>query len=299
MFLTRLSIVAAALGVVVTAAGCARGGGGDDGRRPELKTDDQKTLYALGLLMGRNVATFNLTKDELAIVKAGLADAVSGQKPEVDITQYQMKVSELARARQGAAAEAEKAKSKPFIEAALKEKGAVKTDSGMVYIPLKEGTGESPQPTDIVKVNYHGTLTNGEVFDSSVQRGQPAEFPLNRVVPCWTEGMQKMKIGGKARLICPSAIAYGDMGRPPKIPGGATLVFEVELLEVKKGSEQLSMPMPPGGPGQGLPGHPPLPPGMRPLPGGRPPMPLPPMGGKPGAVPPPPSVTPAPPPKSK
>src|SRR5581483_6942048 len=102
--------------------------------------------------------------------------------------------------------------------------------SGLVLVPMKDGSGESPKPTDRVKVHYHGTLIDGKVFDSSVQRGQPATFGLNQVIPCWTEGVQKLKVGGKAKLVCPSDIAYGDSGRPPQIPGGATLVFEVELL---------------------------------------------------------------------
>jgi FKBP-type peptidyl-prolyl cis-trans isomerase FkpA len=103
----------------------------------------------------------------------------------------------------------------------------------MVYIPVAAGTGASPKATDTVNVHYHGTLRDGSVFDSSVDRGEPISFPLNGVIPCWTEGLQKMKVGGKAKLVCPSDIAYGDGGRPPQIPGGATLVFEVELLEVK------------------------------------------------------------------
>ena len=88
---------------------------------------------------------------------------------------------------------------------------------------LTPGKGPHPKATDVVRVNYHGTLTDGNVFDSSVERGEPAEFPLNRVIPCWTEGLQKMKVGGKSQLVCPSNIAYGDRGSPPDIPGGATL----------------------------------------------------------------------------
>lgn len=102
----------------------------------------------------------------------------------------------------------------------------------MVYRELTAGSGESPKPTDTVTVNYRGTLVNGTEFDSSYKRNEPAQFPLNRVIPCWTEGLQRMKAGGKARLTCPAALAYGDTGAPPDIPGGATLIFEVELLRV-------------------------------------------------------------------
>ena len=101
-----------------------------------------------------------------------------------------------------------------------------------MFKSLGGGAGEQPKAPDTVKVNYKGTLTDGTEFDSSYKRGQPAEFPLMGVIPCWTEGLQKMKTGEKARLVCPSSIAYGDQGRPPTIPGGATLVFEVELVGI-------------------------------------------------------------------
>jgi FKBP-type peptidyl-prolyl cis-trans isomerase FkpA len=102
----------------------------------------------------------------------------------------------------------------------------------MVYRELKVGAGESPKTTDTVKVHYRGTLVNGTEFDSSYKRNEPAQFPLNGVIKCWTEGVQRMKVGGKSMLICPSDLAYGDQGRPPTIPGGATLLFEIELLEI-------------------------------------------------------------------
>lgn len=108
----------------------------------------------------------------------------------------------------------------------------VTTASGLVYQDLKVGTGLSPKATDTVKVNYRGTLADGTEFDSSYRRGQPAEFPLNRVIPCWTEGLQRMKAGGKAKLTCPPAIAYGSRGAGGVIPPNATLTFEVELLAI-------------------------------------------------------------------
>jgi FKBP-type peptidyl-prolyl cis-trans isomerase FkpA len=104
------------------------------------------------------------------------------------------------------------------------------TPSGVVVETLQPGIGESPKATDTVRVHYRGTLTNGQEFDSSHKRGQPAEFPLNRVVRCWTEGVQMMKVGGKARLTCPPATAYGERGAPPFVPPNATLIFEIELL---------------------------------------------------------------------
>ncbi len=121
-----------------------------------------------------------------------------------------------------------------FLEKAAKEKGAVKTPSGLVYRSLKEGAGEKPTASSTVKVNYRGTFVDGKVFDASDRHGGPATFPLNRVIRCWTEGVQMMKVGGRAQLVCPPGIAYGASGAPGAIPPNATLVFEVELLGVQK-----------------------------------------------------------------
>ena len=107
------------------------------------------------------------------------------------------------------------------------------TPSGLQFTELRAGDGASPAATDTVVVHYHGTFPDGSVFDSSVERGQPATFPLNRVIPCWTEGVQRIQLGGKARLVCPPEIAYGARGAPPRIPPNATLTFEVELLEIR------------------------------------------------------------------
>lgn len=118
------------------------------------------------------------------------------------------------------------------LTAAAKEPGATLTASGLVYRALKDGTGASPKASDLVKVHYKGTFPDGREFDSSYKRNEPAEFPLNGVIPCWTEGVQRMKVGGKAKLTCPSAIAYGARGAGNVIPPNATLVFEVELLGI-------------------------------------------------------------------
>ena len=119
------------------------------------------------------------------------------------------------------------------IGKAAAESGAVKTDSGMVYRSLTEGKGAGPKATDIVQVHYRGTFPDGKEFDSSYKRGQPTEFPLNRVIKCWTEGVQRMKVGGKAKLTCPPSLAYGEKGAGSTIPPNSTLQFEVELISIK------------------------------------------------------------------
>ncbi len=197
------------------------------------KTEDQKTLYAVGLIVARQLSTFSLTPAELELVKQGITDGVTGKKPLVDVEAYSQKVQTMANARREAQGVKLAADAKVFIEKAAKEKGAVKTASGLIYLAQKEGSGKNPAASDKVKVHYTGTLVNGVVFDSSYKRGQPLEIPLNGVVKCWTEGIQLMKVGGKARLVCPPAIAYGEKGAGGMIPPNATLVFDVELLEIK------------------------------------------------------------------
>ncbi len=195
-------------------------------------TDAQKTVYMLGAIIGKQLSVFDLTAEEVAIVTKGLSDSTSGAKLAVDGDIYGPKVQELANARRAQVATKQVAAGKAFAEKAAAEPGAVKTASGLVYISVNEGSGASPTATDTVKANYRGTLADGTEFDSSYKRGQPIDFPLNGVIKCWTEGLQKMKIGGKARLICPPEIAYGEQGASGAIPPNATLNFDVELLAV-------------------------------------------------------------------
>ncbi len=209
---------------------------------PTLQTDDEKTLYAIGMSLARNLATFGLTKEELAVVAAGMEGELFASEKPVDIEVYGPKIQPFAETRAKTAAAAERQRSAGFVAAAAKEPGAERTASGLVYRETKAGAGVRPQPTDKVKVHYHGTLTDGSVFDSSKERGEPAVFPLNGVIRCWTEGVAMMKVGGTATLVCPADLAYGDRGAPPKIKPGATLVFDVELLEIVKGASQAGVP---------------------------------------------------------
>jgi FKBP-type peptidyl-prolyl cis-trans isomerase len=198
----------------------------------ELKTEDDKTLYALGVMLGRNVTPLRLSSAELELVKKGLEDTAHGKTPLVDLQAYGPKVQQLAQARMAAGAQAERQRSASYEDAAAKEAGAVKTASGLIIRTLTPGKGASPADTDTVSVHYEGKLIDGTVFDSSVQRGEPAEFPVKGVIACWTEALPRMKVGEKAKLVCPAGIAYGDRAMG-KIPAGATLTFEVELLGIK------------------------------------------------------------------
>ncbi len=217
------------------------------GRAEELKSEDEKTQYALGALLGRNIEPFSLSPAELEVVKRGFVDAATGKKLAVKVEDYQKQVSALAQTRIAASSEKHKKTGAEYVEKAAKEKGAEKSATGLVYIPEKEGTGASPKATDTVKANYSGTLIDGTVFDASAKHGGPAEFPLGNVIPCWTEGLQKMKVGGKAKLVCPASIAYGDRS-PPGIPPGSTLIFDVELVSISAPAAAPAAPATPATP---------------------------------------------------
>jgi FKBP-type peptidyl-prolyl cis-trans isomerase FkpA len=189
-------------------------------------SEDDKALYALGVAVAQNIVSFDFTAAELEKVKQGFTDAALGKSVDLDIQAYFPRLRELQSTRIAAAAKA-------VLDKAAAEPGARRLESGVIISSITEGTGPSPKATDTVKVHYQGTLANGKVFDSSIQRGEPATFPLSGVIPCWTEGVQQMKVGGKSRLVCPASTAYGDHGAPPDIGPGATLFFDVELLGIE------------------------------------------------------------------
>ena len=202
-----------------------------------FNTEDERTFYAYGYKIGQNLAASTSPSDaEAKAISQGLRDAITG-KPEPDglsMAIYLPKVGDMVSKRVAAKAEAVKAKGRDYAEKFSKEDGVKAIPMGGFIKTLTDGSGAAPTADDTVKVHYRGTLLDGTEFDSSYARKEPATFPLKNVIPCWTNGVAMMKVGGKAKLVCPSDAAYGDQGHPPTIPGGATLNFEVELLEIIK-----------------------------------------------------------------
>jgi FKBP-type peptidyl-prolyl cis-trans isomerase FkpA/FKBP-type peptidyl-prolyl cis-trans isomerase FklB len=199
---------------------------------PEPTTDEQKTLYALGLSINQSLSNFSLSEAEFEIVKSGIIDGFSKRAAKVDILAFGPKIQQLQQARASVIAEGEKKLGAAFLTKAAAESGSKKTESGAVITTIKEGKGAIPKISDMVKVQYNGTLIDGTVFDSTLKQGEPPILVVSEMSKCWTEGIQQMKAGGKSRLICPSSLGYRDKGLPPLIKPGATLVFEIELLEI-------------------------------------------------------------------
>ena len=196
------------------------------------ETEDQKTLYALGLSLAQRLDNYAVTEREVPFVVAGFRDGVAGNEPALDPESYRRQIAELSQRGLAVRAAVEQEASQSFLEAEAAEPGATTMDSGLIFRELVPGEGESPSPDSRVRVHYHGTLRDGIVFDSSVERGSPAEFPVRGVIRCWTQALQLMKPGGKAVLVCPASIAYGNRGAGRLIKPGAALRFEVELIEV-------------------------------------------------------------------
>lgn len=203
-------------------------------KKVKLDTDMKKASYAIGQQIGGNLKQQNIEFDADALA-AALKDATAGKNEmtKEDMQAAMMKLQELAMKKQQESAEANAKSGKEYLEKNKSAAGVKTTASGLQYIVEKEGNGASPKKDDVVKVHYKGTLTNGEQFDSSYDRGQPAEFPVGGVIPGWTEALQLMKVGGKAKLFIPPELAYGPSGRPG-IPANSVLVFEVELMEIVK-----------------------------------------------------------------
>jgi FKBP-type peptidyl-prolyl cis-trans isomerase len=200
----------------------------------KLDTDKKKASYAIGQQIGNNLKQQFPDFDADAITMA-LKDAAKGknQMTDQDMQNALMAVQKAAVEKQQKEGEANAAAAKAFMEKNKATPGVKETGSGLQYIVEKEGTGKTPKIDDTVKCNYKGYLTDGTVFDSSYDRGQPAEFPLKGIIPGWTEALQLMKVGGKIKLFIPPQLGYGNMARP-KIPPGSALIFELELLDIVK-----------------------------------------------------------------
>jgi len=196
------------------------------------QAEQDKTSYEMGVLMGRGLDNFELSEAEFNQVRAGLADGYHHRADFEEAKAYRPKVQELQRERSAQIAKEEKKAGEAYLDKAAAQAGATRTASGLLYVPVSVGSGAIPGHTDQIKVNYEGRLIDGTVFDSSVERKQPAVLSVANVIPCWSEALQLMKVGGKSRIVCPSDLAYGDHGALPNIKPGATLVFDVELLDI-------------------------------------------------------------------
>ena len=228
----RTALTAALIVAVVAVTGCESQGSSSSTAPAKLTTAQDSTLYALGLgLAGQ----FNLrglfTAAELETMGQGLRDGVLGQE-RLDLGGYLQQMNQIVETRRSERSAALQNAASDFVVAAAAEAGAVQTESGLVYIEQQAGTGRTPTATDSVTVHYTGTFTDGSVFDSSVRRGEPITFLLSGVIPGWQEGLQMMQEGGKARLVIPPQLGYGEQGSR-SIPGNVALVFEVELIEVR------------------------------------------------------------------
>lgn len=225
----RLPVIAMA-GVISVACGAAD--------RPAVAaelSEEDKIFYYVGTQLAEsiraNMGQLELTDAQMGALGRGVQEGISGTAEQLDPAVYQAKFEEFANAKAEEMMQAELAASEAYLAEKAAEDGAQTTESGLIYLELQTGEGAQPLPTSRVRAHYHGTLRDGTVFDSSVDRGEPLEIGLSQVIPCWTEGIALMKVGGKAQLTCPSDIAYGARGSG-SIPPNAALTFEVELLDV-------------------------------------------------------------------
>ena len=193
--------------------------------------DDDKLFYYLGTVISENLAVLELNDEQVDEVLRGLRAGVDGSAEELDPSVYAPRLQAFTQQKATEAAQREAAVGTEYVAKMGSEEGARTLESGVVYRELEAGSGARPVATSVVKAHYHGTLRDGTVFDSSISRGQPLTIGLNQVIPCWTDGIAQMKVGGKAKLTCPAETAYGSRGSGA-IPPNAALTFEVELLEI-------------------------------------------------------------------
>ncbi|HCD12715.1 MULTISPECIES: FKBP-type peptidyl-prolyl cis-trans isomerase [Shewanella] len=196
---------------------------------------EQQASYGVGRQLGEQLAANSFEGLDIPAVQAGLADAFDGKESVVSMEDMQVAFSEISQRLQKAqeeAAEAASAEGNAFLAENAKREGVVTTESGLQYEIINEGSGEKPSYDSNVRTHYHGTFIDGKVFDSSVTRGQPAEFPVSGVIAGWTEALQLMPVGAKYKLYVPHHLAYGERGAGAAIPPYSTLVFEVELLDI-------------------------------------------------------------------
>ena len=212
----------------------------EQGGKPVMKTKLDSLSYAIGSDIGRNLKMSELDNISIEMMSAGMRDVFSGKEATMTQQQCQTVINSYVQSLQQKKQEESEKKLKEnkdkgtaFLSENGKKSGVKTLPSGLQYSIIKEGKGPKPKETDMVKTHYHGTLIDGTVFDSSVERKEPATFPVNGVIKGWVEALQLMPVGSKWKLFIPSDLAYGDAGSPPTIGPGETLVFEVELLSIE------------------------------------------------------------------
>lgn len=240
MKLRQKALVRASLALVLLAS-AARAESPEERRRSsagskehgEAKSGDDELIYAMGAILGTRAANYGFSEKELQRLQRGFADAAAGRKLKLadpDLEEWGPRVDGMLQRRGNPQLSREKERGRKVAEAEARESGAARLEGDAVFRTLVAGAGESPKPTDRVRVRYEGRTADGKVFDAS----ESADVPVDKVVRCWTLALPKMKVGGKARVVCPSSLAYGDQGRPPQVPGGGTVVFDIELLSIAR-----------------------------------------------------------------
>lgn len=228
---TLRPLLLASLVLAAMTVGFAQDAPGQPAAEPDPSQDDARALYAIGVSIGDQLTRLDVEESDLESLVKGIRDAALGNELEVDRNEFRELIPALQQRRQARMLERERQEAQAFLEQEAAKEGTEQFESGLIMAHLEKGDGASPAVTDEVTVHYRGTLRNGDEFDSSIG-GDPVVFTLEQVIPCWQEALQKMSVGGKARIVCPAGIAYGDQGRMPIIKPGAALVFEVQLLGV-------------------------------------------------------------------